>query len=57
MTQPVLRAMWNLMRDSFAPEFAEFVNTLARDLPLATPYDFGARLKAAVEEVKTAAAT
>ncbi|SRR5665213_380570 len=56
MTQPVLRAMWNLMRDSFAPEFAEFVETLARDLPLAAPYDFGARLKAAVEEVETAAA-
>jgi hypothetical protein len=43
------------MRDTFAPEFSEFVETITKNVPLAAPSDFGARLKTAVDEVEAAA--
>lgn len=54
LAQPVLRAMWNMMRNSFAPEFAEFIERLIKNVPLAPPIDLAARLKVAVAEVQAA---
>jgi len=54
LAQPVLRAMWNMMRGTFAPEFAEFIEGLVKNMPLAPPSDFATRLKAAVADVQAA---
>ena len=56
LAQPVLRAMWNMTKATFAPEFIAYAEAQTLDAPLAPPHDFGEQLKAAVAEVQADAA-
>jgi hypothetical protein len=54
LARPVLRAMWNMTRATFSPEFVEHVEANIKGVPLAAPHDYGEQLRAAVAEVKAA---
>jgi hypothetical protein len=56
LAQPVLRALWTMSKATFSPEFVEHVETNTMHLPLAAPHDYAEQLKAAIAEVKAAAA-
>jgi hypothetical protein len=56
LAQPVLRALWNMSKATFSPEFVEYVETHTLDVPLAAPHDYAEQLKAAIAEVNAAAA-
>jgi hypothetical protein len=45
------RALWNMSRNGYAPEFTSYIDGLLRDVPLAAPQDFGAQIKAAAADL------
>jgi hypothetical protein len=56
LAQPVLRAMWNMTKATFAPEFIAYVEAQPLDAPPAPPHHYGEQLKAAVAAVRAEAA-
>ena len=56
LAQPVFRALWNMSKATFSPEFATYVEAHTMDVLLAAPHDYAEQLKAAVADVKAAAA-
>ena len=55
LSQPVMRALWNWTRHTYAPEFASYLDALIEGIPLAAPYDLGARLKEDAESLRAGA--
>ena len=56
LAQPLFRAMWHMTRATFSPEFTAYVDAHILDVPLAPPQDYAEQIKAAVAEVRGAAA-
>jgi hypothetical protein len=51
LAQPVIRALWNMDRATYAPEWITFVDGLINETPLARPADFVAQFEARLAEV------
>jgi hypothetical protein len=54
LAQPVLRALWNMSKTTFSPEFTAYVEKHTMSVPLAAPHDYAEQLKAAIAEVRAA---
>jgi hypothetical protein len=53
LSAPVMRALWDLTRDGYAPEFAGYVDALLEGLPIVGSPDFKARLNVVAAKLKT----
>jgi hypothetical protein len=51
LAQPVIRALWNMDRATYAPEWITYVDGLIKETPLARPADLVVQFKAKLAEV------
>ena len=51
LSQPVFRALWQIHRLSYAPEWRAYVDGLIADIPLAEPVDAVARFESALADL------
>jgi hypothetical protein len=52
LAMPVVRALWNIAKQSYSREFVEWIDTHTKDVPLSKPVDFAGRLKIALAALK-----
>jgi hypothetical protein len=56
LQMPALRTIWNMTRDGYSPKFVAYVEADTLNVPLSPPHDYAEQLKAAMAEVRAAAA-